>query len=186
MSMHLRFSHLPIAGLLATLLVACASPVPLAIRELPADSPSLEQVRSGDSGSYLGQQVRFGGTIIQTDNKQDDTRLVVLGRPLTQEGDPGFTDDSAGRFIAIVPEFLDPKVYAPDRDITVTGKLVRTDIGKVGEFPYSYPVVEAMAWHLWPKQSLPAYWYDPWHQPWHYGRGYNRWRPLGYPYHYWP
>ena len=78
MDMHLRFSHLPISGLLATLLVACASPVPLAIREVPVDSPSLEQVRSGDTGSYLGQQVRFGGTIIQTDNEHDDTRLVVL------------------------------------------------------------------------------------------------------------
>ncbi len=180
------WSCLPIAGLLAILLTACASPVPLAIREVPAASPSLEEVRLGDADSYLGQQVRFGGTLIQTDNEQDVTRLVVLGRPLTQEGDPGFTDDSAGRFIAIVPEFLDPKVYAPDRDVTVTGLLVRTEVGKVGEFPYTYPVVEATAWHLWTRDPLPSYRYSPWHDPRRYGPWYDPWHPLGYPYRYWP
>ena len=97
----------------------------------------------------MGQQVRWGGTIIETGNRENATRLTVLGRPLYKGGEPEFTDDSAGRFIAIVPEFLDPKVYAPDRRVTVTGTLSSTEAGKVGEHPYTYPVVQAEAWYLW-------------------------------------
>ena len=110
--------------LLALLLGACASQVPLPIREAPADSPSLAVVRAQDA-DYLGQRVRWGGTIIETGNRENATWLTVLGKPLDKSGEPGFGDDSAGRFIAIVPGFLDPKVYAPDRRVTVSGTLSR-------------------------------------------------------------
>ena len=169
--------------LLALLLSACASQVPQAIREAPADSPSLEQVRE-QSADHLGQQVRWGGTIIETGNRENATWLTVLGRPLYKDGEPESTDDSAGRFIAIVPEFLDPKVYAPDRRVTVTGTLSSTEAGKVGEHPYTYPVVQAEAWYLWAVETEGPYgygpwYYNPWYEPWYH---YNR--PYRYPYRY--
>ena len=195
--MNMRF-HFPNPGLtgllLALLLGGCASQVPLAIREAPADSPSLALVRGDDTAGYQGQQVRFGGTIIETVNETDTTRLTVLGRPLSRDGEPTLSDDSSGRFIAVVPEFLDPKVYAADRDITVTGTLLGSEAGKVGEYDYSYPVVEATAWYLWPRETLPPYrynpWYDPWYDPfygpWYYRPWYDPWRRHRYPYRYWP
>jgi len=179
------------AGLLTALLLGgCASQVPLVIREAPADSPSLEQVRGEDTDGYFGKQVRFGGTIISTDNREDVTWLTVLGQPLYGDGKPEYTDDSAGRFIALVPEFLDPKVYAADRRVTVTGTLVRTEAGKVGEYAYTYPVVEATAWYLWPKDVAPYHGYDPgyydpwWYDSWHYRPWRYRGYPYGYPYRY--
>ena len=167
--------------LLTLLLSACASQVPQLIREAPADDPPLEQVRE-NATDHLGQQVRWGGIIIETGNQEDATRLTMLGRPLYKDGQPKFTDDSAGRFIAIVPTFLDPQVYAPERQVTVTGTLLNTEAGKVGEYPYSYPVIQADAWYLWPEQTEPPYgypypgWYDPWF--------YDPWYPYGYPYRY--
>ena len=164
---------------LALLLGACASQVPQAIRVAPADSPSLLQVHQ-QADNHLGRQVRWGGTIIETGNREDTTRLTVLGRPLNKSGDPKFTDESAGRFIVIMPEFLDPAVYAPDRQVTVTGTLLRTEAGKVGEFPYTYPVVQADAWYLWPAEIQQPYgygdsrYYGPWYDPWY---------PYGYPYY---
>jgi outer membrane lipoprotein len=171
--------------LMALLLSGCASQVPLEIREAPADSPSLAQVRE-DVATFMGQPVRFGGTIISTDNREDVTWLTVLGRPMFKDGKPEFTDDSAGRFIALVPEFLDPKVYATDRQVTITGTLLRTEAGKVGEYDYTYPVVEAAAWYLWPKDVGPYHDYDPWYyDPWWYDPWYYRpWRYRGYPYGY--
>jgi len=172
--------------LLLTLLVsACASQVPPLIREAPADSPSLAQVRA-HAADYLGRQVRWGGTIIETGNRENATRLTVLGRPLYKAGEPEATDDSAGRFIAIVPEFLDPEVYAPERQVTVTGTLLRTEAGKVGEYPYTYPVVQVEAWYLWPVVSEQPYGYpDPWwYDPWYYRPWYGPWYPYGYPYRY--
>jgi outer membrane lipoprotein len=169
--------------LMALLLSACASQVPQNIRNAPADNLSLEQVRE-HAADHLGRQVRWGGTIIETGNRENTTRVTVLGRPLYKGGEPRFTDDSAGRFIAIVPEFLDPQVYAPDRQVTVTGTLLRTETGKVGEYPYTYPVVQADVWYLWPKASKRPYGYPypGWHDPWFY----NPWYPYryGYPYRY--
>lgn len=168
--------------LMALLLGACASPIPQAIRQVPADNPSLAAVRANAAG-YLGQQVRWGGTIIETENREDATRLLVLERPLTRSGRPDHTDDSGGRFIAIVPDFLEPEVYAPDRRFTVTGTLLRTEAGKVGDYPYTYPVVQADAWYLWPANpewppGYPAPWgYRLWyHDPWYY----DPWYPYGY------
>jgi outer membrane lipoprotein len=177
--------------LIALLLSSCASQVPLNIREAPADSPSLAQVRE-KTADYEGQQVRWGGTIIETVNRENATWLTVLGRPLYKDGKPEFTDDSAGRFIAIVPEFLDPKVYAADRRVTVTGTVARTEAGMVGEHPYSYPVVQADGWYLWPKEVIRPYGYDPWYDDpwyldrWHYPPSwYYRGYPYAYPYRNW-
>jgi len=167
--------------LLTALLGACASQVPLHIREAPADNPPLQQVHE-DAADYLGRQVRWGGMIIETGNREATTLLTILGRPLYKGGEPKFTDDSAGRFIAIVPEFLDPQVYAPDRQVTVAGSLLRTETGKVGEHPYTYPVIQADAWYLWPEKTKWPYGYPaPWWQdPWYY----DAWYPYGYPYPY--
>lgn len=180
MRYHLAKSHWSVL-LLILLLSACASQVPLNIREAPADNPALEQVRE-HTADYQGRQVRWGGTIIETGNREAATVLTVLGRPLYRGGEPKFTDDSAGRFIVIVPEFLDPQVYAPDRQVTITGTVLHTEAGKVGEYPYSYPVVQADAWYLWPIRTNVPYGYPSplWHDPWYY----DPWYPYGYPYRY--
>ena len=135
-----------------------------------------------NTADYQGQQVRWGGTIIETGNRKAATMLTVLGRPLYRGGEPKFTDDSAGRFIAIIPEFLDPEVYAPDRQVTITGTVLHTEAGKVGEYPYSYPVIQADTWYLWPGRTNAPYGYPSplWHDPWHY----DPWYPYGYPYRY--
>lgn len=177
-----RATKKPYGLLLLTLLLsACASQIPLGIREAPADSPSLQQLRA-QASDYLGRQTRLGGTIVATENREDATWLTVLGLPLYKDGTPRLTDDSAGRFIAIVPAFLDPQLYAPDRQVTVTGTLLRTEASKVGEYPYSYPVIQAEVWYLWPEQTeLPyGYPYPGWYDPWYYGP----WYPYGYGYPY--
>ncbi|MGD2113123.1 MAG: Slp family lipoprotein [Gammaproteobacteria bacterium] len=176
-----RNSHFhALATLLAVLLTAgCASPVPLAIRQGPPDSPTPATVRA-QPGDYAGRAVRWGGVLIATGNRAHATRLTVLARPLASDGRPGAGDISLGRFIAVVPEFLDPRVYAPDRLVTVTGTLRGSETGRVGEHPYIYPVVAAQAWYLWPEPAAPhgephPWWYEHWYGPWWYGPWYDPW-----------
>jgi outer membrane lipoprotein len=180
------FRKSALAGPLTVLLAsACTSDIPQMIREAPADNPSVEAVR-GHVDEYKGRQVRWGGKLIETENREKTTWLIVLSRSLSKDGEPQVSDDSGGRFIAIVPAFLDPKVYAADRLVTVTGTLKGDETRDVGEFPYRYPVVDAKAWYLWPKESEAPYgypypypgWYDPWYRPWYY----RPWYPYPYPY----
>jgi outer membrane lipoprotein len=184
----MRFRIIPKAGLewllTGLMLAGCASQIPRMIREAPADNPTLEAVR-GNATDYLARQVRWGGKLIETENRENATWLTVLASSLSKDGEPEPGDNGAGRFIAIVSEFLDPKVYAADRKVTVTGTLLRTETRLVGEFSYTYPVVQAQSWYLWPKESdMPPYgypypgWYDPWYGPWYY----SPWYPYGYPY----
>lgn len=182
--------HLTLPALFAVLLLAgCASQIPLEIRQGP-DSPAPSEVR-GNIGAHAGRAVRWGGLLLETQNRQTVTRLVILARPLTRDGEPSGSDTSLGRFIAIVPGFLDPKVYAPDRLVTVTGILRGSEHGTVGTHDYLYPVVEAAAWYLWPEPEPPygtpyPWWYDPWYGPWWYGGWYDPWwyDPWYYPHWY--
>lgn len=167
------------ALLLLPWLAGCASQVPLQIRAGPADSPA-PAVVSERLADYAGLTVRWGGVLIATGNRADATRLTVLALPLTGSGEPAGDDASLGRFIAVVPEFLDPADYSAGRRITVSGTLRAGETGLIGAFPYVYPVVAAQAWYLWPDPVAPygypyPWWYDPWYGPWWFGSGYDPW-----------
>jgi len=171
--------------LVSILLAGCTSQIPQNIRQAPPNNPSIEQVRNSTLENPIWL-VRWGGEILETENLENETRFTVLASKLSKSGEPGTTDDSEGRFIAIVPVFLDPKVYAPGRYLTVSGTLLRFEDRKVGEFAYRYPVVQANSYYLWPEEITPAYgypypgWYDPWfYDPWFY----RPWYPRRYPYY---
>lgn len=169
----------PVMLFVALLLTGCASQVPLLIRQGPADSPTPAEVR-GHVDAYTGRTVRWGGKLLATENRAQSTRLTILARPLTGDGEPALGDASLGRFITIVPDFLDPKVYTTGRLVTVTGSVRGGETDRVGEHAYVYPLVEAQAWYLWPEPEVPygypyPWWYDPWYGPWWYGGWYDPW-----------
>ena len=150
----------------------CSSHIPPEIREAPADSASVDQVRA-DPDAYTARRVRWGGVIIDIEHKQDASWLTVVALPLYDDGEPRSSDRSPGRFIAVVDRFLEPLVYKKDREITVTGKLSGSEIRKVGEFDYSYPRVQVEQHYLWPvviepdPYDYPPYWYYNPYYPWH-------------------
>ena len=164
------------------LLPACSSHIPPEIKQDLDTSPGIEQVLKS-SENYLSQKVRWGGVILNTENKHEASWLTILAYPLNNYGKPQVADQSSGRFIAIVDKFLEPLVYSSDRKITITGKLLRTETIKVGEFPYKYPVIQVEKHYLWPDNSetsnlerYPYWWYDPWYDP------YYPWHSPYYPY----
>lgn len=171
------------ACLLTTLLLsACASQTPVNIREAPPGNPAPDVVRN-DPAAHQSQQVRWGGEILETENRENATWLTLLARPLEKDGKPKLTDKSRGRFLAKVPAFLDPKVYTADRKVTVRGTVNGSETRTVGEYRYNYPVVDASDWYLWPREVEypPDYYYNPWwYDPWFY----DPWYRYPYPYYY--
>lgn len=167
----------------------CASNVPLEIREPVADAPSV-----ADAGrlpdQFEGRAVRWGGTIVAVHNEAQDTLVELLARDLGSSGRPRETDASQGRFLVRVKGFLDPGIYARDRDVTVRGTIVGREQRLIGERPYLYPVVEADTVYLWPEYESyyvrPGPYYDPFFPGWYpYRYGWPRYRPYFPPYGWW-
>lgn len=160
--------------LLQLLLAGCASNLPQAIREPPPEDLALSRVRQ-DPEAYIGQAIRWGGTIAGVDNRAEETCLEVVGRDLQSSGKPISTDSSHGRFLACINQFLDPVIYKDGRLVTVAGTLEAVERKPVGEYPYVYPVVQVRNLHLWQIEPERVYyepdpfWYDPfWPGPYYY------------------
>ncbi|HHJ36087.1 MAG TPA: hypothetical protein ENJ87_10015 [Gammaproteobacteria bacterium] len=163
-----------LAGIAAVvLLTACSSQVPIEIKQPLDGSPDLTQVRQ-QTAAYLSRKVRWGGVILKTENKQNSSELTIIAQPLNDEGKPYDADQSSGRFIAIMDKFMEPQLYSPDRKITITGQVLRTETRRVGEFPYEYPIIQVEHYYLWPPETEKTYYnypiypyYDPYY-PWSY------------------
>ena len=172
--------------LFALIITACAS-VPASLQPAPAEgAPTLAQaMRAPDS--HAGERIRWGGTIAGVENRREETLVEVAARPLGRDARPRSTDTSEGRFLAVIPGFLDPAIYEEGREITVSGALDGVEMRAVGEYEYTYPRVRATGHELWPRPMATApaypayYWHDPfyrypWDDPWYpYYRPYRRW-----------
>jgi outer membrane lipoprotein len=165
-------------GVLPLILSACT----------PVISPQLmEQVDRDVTYSSLaarpdefkGKIVLLGGTIVQTVPKPGETEIEVVQKPASASGEPHLTDKSEGRFLIVVDRFLDPAIYQTGRDITVAGEVRGSEVRRIGEIDYRYPVITAQELYLWRRPSAPpAY-------PYPYSFGYPAfwwWRYPGYPY----
>jgi outer membrane lipoprotein len=94
---------------------------------------------------------RWSGVIAEISNKADQTRLEVVYFPSGSNGRPAVSDQTQGRFITYIKGFLDPMVYQRGKSVTVLGDLTRSEIGKVDEYEYRYPVIKDASVYLWPK-----------------------------------
>ena len=157
----------------AILLTGCSSHIPAGIIQPVHTAPSIRQVQQ-KTADYIAEKVRWGGAILHTENKHKASWLSVVAFPLNSNGRPVQSAKSTGRFIAIVDEFIEPLVYASDRQITFSGTVLRTESHKVGEFLYDYPVIKVDQYYLWPPITTldtnypPYWWHDPWYDPWYY------------------
>jgi len=170
-----RVLFLSVVGAVA--LGGCATiPQPLAGNYAPV---TLDAARSGTASA---SPVRWGGEIVETQPREQQTCFFVLAEPLDSQARPKRGEESLGRFVACKQGFYDPEVFAKGREITVTGTLDGTAQHKIGEFDYTYPKVDASNVYLWPNRPLYVQRpYDPW-GPWGpWGDPFwGGWGPWGY------
>lgn len=96
-----------------------------------------------------GQQARWGGTIAEVRNSDDGTIIEVVNFDLQNWARPVASDESQGRFRAILPEFVDPVVYEEGRLVTFVGTVGEPIEGKIDEFRYLFPTLNVTAKFLW-------------------------------------
>ena len=122
-----------------------------------------------NTAAFQNQNIRWGGRIISVENKESTTWIEILANPLNRYGRPGSNDDYQGRFIAKIDGFLDPEHYSKDRKLSIYGTIDTELVKKIDDHSYSYPLVSAKAYYLWPKNRTTRYRY-----PYYYNYFYLR------------
>ena len=156
---------IPIIVLASTFMVSC-SVISHRVRS-EADPPVPFQTLIRDVDKYIGRTVILGGYILETENLESETILKVLQTPLRFGHDPDFKKRSEGRFMVYHNGFLDPEVYGRNRVITVAGRVIGTDMEKIGDEQIQYLKIEDREIYLWSEYTNSRPYYYPWPYPYH-------------------
>lgn len=165
-------------------LTACAT----APKPLQGNFTIVEPSQIAGSGR-LGDAVRWGGIVIETQPQSERTCIEILARELSDNARPRDRDASLGRFIACRSGFYDPEVFRHGREVTVAGRVSGLSERSIGDYVYVMPEVAADVIYLWPERrydDIYAYpysaaWWGPWpHHRWWLGTYYYQ-RPVPRP-----
>ena len=121
----------------------------------------------------FGSNVRWGGVILDSKNRDNGTCFEILSRDLDKYLRPRVEDQTAGRYIACKSGFHDPAVFTKGREVTMTGSVQAIETRKLDDFDYRYPIMEVDNLVLWQKRrNIVVYrgFNDPFYDPW-YWRG---------------
>ncbi|VVM04714.1 Slp family lipoprotein [Methylacidimicrobium tartarophylax] len=149
-----------LAYLALALLLAACSPFPKEVKKEVQNQPSFAAIQSKPS-VYRHRPVMLGGTILYAKHRKHGTYLEVLEQELNAYDRPIPSDKTGGRFLVGTSSLLDLKVYSRGRDITIVGRVVGSQPGRIGERPYTYPLIAATDIHLWREHVEDDHWKDP-------------------------
>lgn len=130
-----------------SILAACANPAFRETGNLAAIAPSDVQ-QSADR--HVGSEVVWGGRIIAVENREATTEVEVIGYPLDRDQQPMPDLATIGRFIVVLPGFVEPLDYPAGRHLSVHGIVSGTRLGQVDEHDYLYPLLRAREVNVWP------------------------------------
>lgn len=162
-------------GAAALLLSACSTvPDELKVPEqtnLVNYQQALEQPQA-----VVGQTARWGGAIADVRNSDSGTIIEVVNFDLIHYGRPQTSDESDGRFLAVIDKFVDPLVYKKGRFITFVGQIEAPREGKIDEYKYVFPTLNVTGMKLWKEQResnveidySPLWWRHSFYGPYPY------------------
>jgi len=133
---------------------------------------------------HKGEIILWAGEIVETHNKKEGTIIEILHKPENSSLRPRDKDVSSGRFLAKYEGYLDVAIFAPGREVTVTGRILGERKQLLGEIEYNYPLVSVEEIYLWPRKErmrgyrYPYMYWDPW-------PGYYYYHPYHYNWRYW-
>lgn len=93
--------------------------------------------------------VRLGGVIAKVTNLQDKTRVEVVNLPISSSGKPDIDAEPKGRFVGYIDGYVEPLSFAEGRLVTLVGTSSGTEDGTVGDYPYTFPVMNVYNQRLW-------------------------------------
>ena len=136
-----------ICVLFAMLSLAACAPAPI-LRTPSAPIRLVDAVMDADH--WRGSDVVWGGEVVEVRNRADVSEIVIVAFPLDDGQRPQRGGESLGRFIAVLPGYVESFDYPEGRHVTVAGKLDGHRDDLIGEQHYDFAVVRVDETHLWP------------------------------------
>lgn len=99
-------------------------------------------------------KVIWGGRIIEVENKTDHSEVEVLAYPLDKDQKPSANDSGNGRFIALIPGYVEPLDYPSGGWVTMQGQIQGVRSARVGKAPYVFPLLKVRAAHVWSREDM--------------------------------
>lgn len=148
----LRPIRLVLAVAMPVLIAACA-PAPIYKTGSSSVTATPAQVASAPQ-NFRGLEVVWGGTVVSVHNAPDHSDIEILAYPLDSSQRPRLKQPAIGRFIAVVPGFVDPLNYPAGVPVTLRGTLDGARGGMVGDANYTFPLVHSQAMHHWTPEEM--------------------------------
>ncbi len=142
--------------LLVFISINACSHIPKTIRNAPNENLQLSEIQNNFT-AHQGKTVRWGGTLLNLKNTENQSTLQILSYPLTYNGRPDTLAEPEGRFIVKTTEFIDPGYYTKDSEITVAGLLTTQNEYLVDQKSLNLPVIEQPQIYRWRKYRQPYY-----------------------------
>jgi outer membrane lipoprotein len=133
-------------------LAACA-PAPIykpsaSIVNVPPQQVSVTPERYGNG------DVIWGGRIVRVNNLADHSEVEILAYPLDGSQRPKVSDSGNGRFIAVMPGYVESFNFPAGGLVTVSGRLTGVRSDRVGDAPYAFPLVSTQSSHVWTADEM--------------------------------
>ena len=129
-----------------TALAGCATPV-------FKDAPPTAETPAGIAAAperYHGLDVVWGGKIVDVRNLADSTEVQVVAYPLDASQRPQQGAPALGRFIVVLPGYVEPLDFPAGRFVTLRGQVAGSRTLPIDEHDLVLPVVANSTVHLWP------------------------------------
>ncbi|MFM4702342.1 Slp family lipoprotein [Aeromonas bivalvium] len=169
--------HPLLLGLAALVLAGCSTTPKELAYEPEAALVAYQPALAGQEG----KPARWSGVIAAVHNEQDRSLVEVVYLPLKSNGVPMQTEQSPGRFLAVMEGFVDPTLYAKGRSLTVLGTLDKPVQSQIGDHQYRFSVIRVTGSKLWPPvkevevRYMDPYFHDPFYDPFWPRRPIRRW-----------
>ena len=149
----MTFHRFRFVGPCVVLLLAACAPPPIYKPDASVIAAVPAQVAAAPE-RYQNAQVIWGGRVVQVRNFPDHSEIELLDYPLDSSQRPRMDQRPGGRFIALMPGYVESMDYPAGALMTLRGTLEGVRTGKIGEADYAFPQVAVAQSHRWTPQEM--------------------------------
>jgi outer membrane lipoprotein len=140
--------HRMLAFLIGSVLLSgCATPV-FKLATQPTSIAAIDVQQAPEQ--FHSAEIVWGGRIVAVENREDTTEVEVISYPLDRDQSPLTDAPTQGRFLLVLPGYVEAYDYPVGRHLSVHGQLIGTRVGRVQDYEYVFPLVRARQVHIWP------------------------------------